>query len=544
VIAEAVIVLSLWLFVFLTPARAQRLLRLQLRRIGQPIFRLSRPELVLYAGLAAGVLNMTYSLCSFFPQPRIVDEFAYLFGAETFASGQLSNPPHPQAESLRPSVKSGHMIFYPTWQMKYPPGQSLFLAAGILIGNPWIGIQLGIGLAFSAFCWMLLGILPRRWAVCGVLLGLLNWFILRRWGQSFNSGYPAMLGGCLVLGGFFRLLRRPDSRHGAATGVGGVILMLTRPLEGLVLCLPLALALLARILSGSYSTVDRWKLFRCAICPAAPLLAAGFAWQGYYNNAVTRSPFVLPYQEWNRQSDKQPFSELLTNSGQQLTRWIKRQGFVAGSLRFLSNRWAKVQTTLFVFVSPLPAFLLLGWLSLLGSRRALFLAFTEALVWTTVINGGAAWFPPEYLAPVAGLHFLNVTIGWRQLRALKIFRSPATATIPLMMPISLFASFFIHAIRTLPNEALPAFPAQQIEISRQLHATQGRHLVIVKYSQPPDYQSEWVHNHPHTDAQTIVWATDRGDERNRQLMQYYSDRTVWTIRPDEQPAELKKLCAK
>src|SRR5215470_10093272 len=61
------------------------------------------------------------------PEPRVHDEFAYIFGGETFAKGRLATPTHP----IWRFFETIHINMQPTYASKYPPAQSAFLALGI-----------------------------------------------------------------------------------------------------------------------------------------------------------------------------------------------------------------------------------------------------------------------------------------------------------------------------------------------------------------------------------------------------------------------------
>jgi hypothetical protein len=49
---------------------------------------------------------------------------------------------------------------------------------------------------------------------------------------------------------------------------------------------------------------------------------------------------------------------------------------------------------------------------------------------------------------------------------------------------------------------------------------------------------EWIENAANIDASPIVWAYEMGPAQDRPLIEYYRDRQVWLLEPDQSPPKL------
>jgi hypothetical protein len=140
---------------------------------------------VLVVGLSALPLRAALLPILPIPDPLIQDEFGYLLGADTFAHGRLSNP----TPALWPHFESLMILLKPTCSSKYPSAQSLFMAAGqVLMGRPFWGVWLSIGLMCAAICWMLQAWVGEGWALLGGFLAVARTAVFSYWADSYWGG--------------------------------------------------------------------------------------------------------------------------------------------------------------------------------------------------------------------------------------------------------------------------------------------------------------------------------------------------------------------
>jgi hypothetical protein len=234
------------------------------------------------------------------PVPRIHDEFSYLLMAETFVSGHVVNPSPPLSQFF----DTFHELMNPVYVSKYFPAQGIFLALGkMLTGHPIAGVWVSSALACAAAYWMLDAWLSSTWALFGAILMIAQLGIYSYWSQSYWGGMVAALGGALFFGAARRLWDRFDWRNGIWLALGFVILANSRPLEGLLVSLPLSALLLVHLLRKL-----RWHEagFVPALLTTGMILLLGAAATGAYNRAVTGSALKTPYMVHEQQYQESP----------------------------------------------------------------------------------------------------------------------------------------------------------------------------------------------------------------------------------------------
>ncbi len=221
--------------------------------------------------------------------PHIHDEFSYLLAADTFAHGRLANPAHPMWAYL----DTFHVLQHPAYASKYPPAQGAVLAVGQLLGDPWIGVLLSVGAMCAGFLWMLQGWVPARWAFLGAILVVGHFAILSYWMNGYWGGAVAALGAALVLGALPRVLRKPRARHAIVMALGVVVLANSRPLEGLIFSLPVAIVVMGHLICQRGAALS--GMLRRWLLPAAVVLITGIAFTLHYNWRVTGDPLLFPH---------------------------------------------------------------------------------------------------------------------------------------------------------------------------------------------------------------------------------------------------------
>lgn len=528
-------------FACVTPRLGDRLFA-PIERFGSRVA-LKQGLCVFGISVAAVVIRLSFLAIDPIPVPLIHDEFSYLLAGDTFAHGRLANPPHP----MWIFFETFHVLQHPTYASKYPPAQGAVLALGQLLGHPWIGVLLSVGLMCGAVLWMLQGWLPARWALLGGILVLLRFAVFNDWVEDYWGGAVAAIGGALVVGALPRILRAARPRYALWMGLGAAILANSRPLEGAILFATVVAALVMWL--WKRPAPDRAKLFARVAMPLAAVLLVCACWMGYYNWRVTRNPLLPPYLAYERTYDARPVfiwqlprpSPAYNNPqfDNYYNVWAPSQ-FNGGWDDALPNIEDKFPDFFNFFFGKELALCLLGLPWVLRDRRTRFLLAQFAACAAGLI--AVVWFWPHYAAPVMATTFALLVQGLRHVRQWRVGRW--AWGIGLSRAVVLMSLAWIVAQAQGAGGAQYDFSGDEAEVLQRhdveskLAQMPGQQLVIVRYASDHNPNLEWVYNRADIDGAKVVWAREIPGVNIRPLLDYFRVRNVWLVQPDATPLQV------
>jgi hypothetical protein len=479
-----------------------------------------------------------------YPRPSVHDEFSYLTQADIFAHGRLSFPSHPMSRFF----ETFYVTFYPTYSSIFPPAQAAFLAFGQLLGSPWIGVLVSTATMVAAFLWMLQAWVPPRWALLGAVVLLLRFAIFGYWMNSYWGGSIAAAAAALVLGSLPRLFRKQHPRDALILGIGIAILANSRPLEGFIFSVPVAVLLIVW-------SVRKWKqgssvqILRLLPAISACLLAT-LIFILFYDWRVTGDPLTVPHAVFYKQLMSVPiflWGKILPPlhyANPQFENlynvWVR--GHYDGTLRAAANIESDKISDFWRFylgcALSLP-FLFLG--AIITNRRIRFLLLLVLFCSVGLLS--VTWFLPHYAAPMFSALAILLVQSLRQLRKWKSKGRPVGVgwtRVVVLVAVLLALTNGVYQLHdpSVAHCLLCQYNWDRANIVSRLSQTPGQHLVIVRYSSTHNAHFEWVYNSADIDSSEIVWAREIPGVDLAPLLAYYRGRKAWLVEPDMVPPRL------
>jgi hypothetical protein len=524
------------------------------RRMERAFGRLARKQGLAVAAVGLSTLLLRLAILPFYPIPLpfVPDDFSFLLAADTFLHGRLANP----TPAMWTHFESIHITMQPTYMSMYFPAQGLLLAAGKLIfGNPWFGVLLSSALMCAALCWMLQAWLPPGWALLGGVLAVLRLGVFSYWTNTYSAGGSiAALGGALVLGALPRLMKTARHRYALLMAAGIVLLAITRPYEGLLLCVPVAVVLGHWLLRGK-NRPPAAVLVRRGALPLALIIAA-VAWLGYYDYRAFGTPFTLPYTVnratyavapyyiWQQQRPTPAYRHeemrhfYMVNELDGYKKIHKLSG-IFPETSFKAIRCFEF----FAGFVLLPPLIMLR--RVLLDRRIRFLVLCSLIIAAGMVI--EIYLIAHYLAPFTAVFY---AIGLQAMRHLRVWSpggQPVGATIIRLLVVICFALAGLRIFTVPLHIVIPEWPASEwadrwygpdhfgvrrAHIEAELEQLPGDQLVIVRYFPGHVPLDEWVYNWADIDGSKVVWAREMDSANNLVLIHYYHGRKVWLVEPD------------
>jgi hypothetical protein len=147
---------------------------------------------------------------------------------------------------------------------------------------------------------------------------------------------------------------------------------------------------------------------------------------------------------------------------------------------------------------------------------------------TTSLRYTAGVFGLFFLMMVESMRYLNLW-RWRG-KLVGRFLVRGTLVLCVLSPIHTYSTFkWLHA---------EEWSAQRAAMLAQLHREDGRHLIMVRYTEEHNVHQEWVQNEADIDGAKVIWAREMDAVEDRKLFDYFKDRHIWLLEADVLPRRL------
>jgi hypothetical protein len=479
--------------------------------------------------------------------PDATDEIAYRLQAEIFASGSWKLPPRPLPEFF----EQEHTFVTPFVAAKYPPGHSLLLAAGYLVGWPPLVPLVLIGLA-GAFTFLLakeltsapvglltwtlwlttpgnLFYLPRYFSELTTLtLWLLGWIALLKRARGGGTRWVVLLAACIGWG----LITRPLTGLVYATVAGAALLYheyrrrQVRPVASGIL---VGAAILLIVPLWSWRTTGDWKTTPLSLYTRMydPWDVPGFGLDPTPPLRALPRDFENNFAELVVAHEKHTVSNLPRITLERLQalgpaawmgwRLILAPFFIVGIISLTRAMLVGPLTALLLFVAYLSYAHMSHWIVYYVEALPVF-AFVTALGVSALLRGGAAADESEPVFPIASSALRRIRIHVVANAQATIMSALAVAVLLGSVPLMSWAR------RTMSDET----SLRRAFLAKIACLPTERNIVFVQYPATTDKSYLLVANDADLERSRAWIVFDRGRD-NALLRRVAPTRAAYTI---------------
>lgn len=484
----------------------------------------------------------------------IHDESAYLLQARLFTHLHWTGPARP----LPAFFEQMYVLVSPVLASKYPPGNSLVLAPGVLLGLPGLPVILLNGASGA-----LVFALGRRFG--GAAVALLAWTL---WITSFPVLYfhamylsevPTSFSWLLAWWGLLRWRERGRARDLAVTAAAVGLCTISRPLTGVALALPVLATVVAILVRRHRSgKAIAWRTLTPALVVGIAAIAIIPLWNWRTTGDVRLSPlaeYTSRYVPFDRPGFGATKAELPSAElpwDQRITSAAFYADHVEHTLARLPRNAAQrlrfiVHDMFYDWRAGLGVFALVGIFALPAAAWIAVAAYVLQFLLYLSYAHGPSWtlYYIEGMPLLAFLAALGIAVvGRRVLRA----GAPAHSATPTASGGALAAiAAVLVLLAILPGERTVAMVRGQIAGDHQLYDTfralvrqripQGRAIVFVRYARTHNDGLALVRNDPWLDQSRVWTVYDRGPDDARLIAlapdrtPYLFDEATWKLEP-------------
>ncbi len=451
-------------------------------------------------------------------------------------------------------VASGHLFyviphalsdFFPVWMMvggakwysQYPPMHQTLIGIGHMLGAPWLINPLEGAITLAA----VYGIAKRAYGesvarLASVFIWLSPFVILMS--SEFMNHSSALLFTTLTIYSYGEWLHYSQSdasqkriRYWAlAVGIGAGCAFLSRPLTAIGTCAPFIL----------HATYRLWKDTKTQLNPFLIMAAGGIVcvlFQMWFNYETTGDVFTYAYARYHMNSV------------------ARAMGFYNGSnisytLLKMHTDWNNLNINLFEWSLPCTFFI---WLLCLRPQHNIMTKLLIGVVVSQTIGNmfnqfNSAVFGPRYMYEASSALIILTALGVHRLPVtLKLLRLPlpdkhTTQGLITLVVIMVFATGLINHIPKRIREFSHFFDSHPQFLMSMYYQSEHPALIFVGRQdidpknppRDPAAKFRWTAwTNPPMDDAPVIYAYDRGDLRNKALIEYYPNRHAYVEYKDK-----------